>query len=213
MTLFFDASQTLLSQYANSPVMGAVISSLNEAMDRQQLADDFYDLVWNVETARGYALDIWGRIVGVGRALYVPDGQYLGFAGVPEIFQFGGGVFYGGGSFAPNYLMTDAMYRRVILAKAALNITDGTTPALNAILMALFPNYGNVYAVDGNDMTMTIVFQFAPSIIDYAIASQSGVIPKPAGVGLTIIAPPLIELTMDSDEYSWDGESHSWGET
>ncbi len=32
----------------------------------------FYDLVWNVATAQGWGLDVWGRIVGVTRNLNIP---------------------------------------------------------------------------------------------------------------------------------------------
>lgn len=187
--IFFDFRAALLSQYANSPVLLSLLDALNYAVDRKVDFDAFYDTIWNVDTAQGFGLDIWGRIVGVGRALFVPDGEYLGFSDSSDAFPFGSGVFYGAGDFTPNYLMPDIAYRRVILAKAALNITDGSIPAINAILMNLFPSYGNVYVRDNADMTMTFVFDAAPSKIDYAIVTQSGVLPKPAGVSFTVEHP------------------------
>ncbi|GGN49291.1 hypothetical protein GCM10011349_19780 [Novosphingobium indicum] len=187
--LFFDARQVLLSQYANSPILVALIGALNEAVDMQERFNDFYDNVWNVDTAVGFGLDIWGRIVGVSRALYVSDQDYLGFSESTENFPFGEGIFYGGGNLTPNYKLSDDAYRRLIMAKAALNITNGSIPAINAILRALFPEHGNVYVRDNNDMTMTYVFGAALSKVDYAIVSQSGVLPKPVGVSFTVEQP------------------------
>lgn len=186
---FFSVRATFLSQYANSPVLAALLQSLGSVIDRQADFEAFFDAVWNIDTAEGFGLDIWGRIVGVGRALYVPEGEFLGFSASSDAYPFGSGVFYGAGSFSPNYLMTDLAYRRVILAKAAMNITDGSIPAINAILMALFPGYGNVYVRDNADMTMTFVFGAAPSTIDYAIVTQAAVLPKPVGVSFTVEHP------------------------
>ncbi|WP_374413308.1 DUF2612 domain-containing protein [Novosphingobium colocasiae] len=188
-SLFFDARRTLLSQYANSPVLMALVKAFNEALEPQALFNAFYDYVWNIDTARGFGLDIWGRIVGVSRALYVSDEEYLGFTEGEDFQPFGQGIFYGGGNFTPNYKLSDDAYRRLIMAKAALNITDASIPAINAILMALFPGYGNVYVRDNGDMTITYVFGAALSKVDYAIVSQSGVLPKPVGVSFTVEQP------------------------
>lgn len=189
MARFFDPAQTLLSQYANSPVLTDLIDRLSMAIDRQEDFDAFHDIIWNIDTAAGFGLDIWGRIVGVGRALYVPDEEYLGFSEAGDAYPFGEGIFYGGTSATPNYLLTDTAYRRVIMAKAALNITDGSIHAINAILMALFPSSGNVYVRDNRDMTLTYVFGAPITRIEYAIVTQANVLPRPAGVGFTVETP------------------------
>ena len=51
---------------------------------------------------------------------------------------------------------------------------------MNQILINLFngKGYGNVYVTDGEDMTMTITFTNAPSAVDLAIISTSGVFPR-----------------------------------
>lgn len=187
--LYFGPRSVVLSQYANSPVLMALVEALSEANDRAIDFDAFYDTVWNIETAVGFGLDIWGRIVGVTRALAISDAAYLGFSDSSEAVPFGSGIFYGAGSLTPNFRMTDEAFRRVILAKAALNITDGSIPAINAILRALFPGYGNVYVRDNADMTMTFVFGARLSKVDYAIVSQSGVLPRPVGVSVTVEQP------------------------
>lgn len=187
--LFLDPRQTVLSQYANSPVLLALIDALGGAIDRQQSLNDFYDWIWNVDTAQGFGLDIWGRIVGVTRSLFIPSAQYLGFSNATDDYPFGDGVFWRAANIAPNYQLTDMAYRQLVLAKAALNITDSSIPAINAILRALFPTYGNVYVRDNRDMTLTYVFGAALSKVDYAIVTQSGVLPRPLGVSMTVETP------------------------
>lgn len=187
--LAFESRSVLLSQYANSPILIALIIAFNEAMDRRAMFDSFYSNVWNIDTAIGFGLDIWGRIVGVSRALFISDESYLGFSEAEDWESFGTGIWYGAGSLTPNYKLSDDAFRRLIMAKAASNITDGSIPAINAILMALFPGHGNVYVRDNGDMTMTYVFGSTLSKVDYAIVSQSGALPKPIGVSYTVEQP------------------------
>lgn len=186
---FFAIRDTVLSQYANSPILLAIIDTMGEAIDRRAQFNGFLDWVWNVDSAQGFGLDILGRIVGVARSLYISDAEYLGFSDQPTAVPFGQGVFYSAQSLTPNYSVADDAYRQMILAKAALNITNCSIPSVNAILRALFPKYGNVYVRDNGNMTMTYVFSAAPSKVDYAIVTQSGALPKPAGVAVTVEAP------------------------
>lgn len=60
--------------------MVALIESMNEWIDPAADFQSFYDYVWNVDTAQGFGLDDWGKIVGVSRYLQVPETDYFGFA-------------------------------------------------------------------------------------------------------------------------------------
>ena len=186
---FFDARQTVLSQYANSPVLLSLIDSFSDAIDRQSDIDAFYRAVWDLTTANSYGLDVWGRILGVSRALYISTGTFLGFSDDTQAKPFGQGIFFSGAKLTANFALTDAAYRNVLFAKAALNITDSSISSINAILMALFGGYGNCYVRDNEDMTMTFVLGAAPSKVDYAIITQSGVLPQPVGVSFTVEYP------------------------
>jgi hypothetical protein len=176
--------QTILSQYANSPVLLALLTRLNSALDQGANIDAFYKSIWDLRTATGYGLDVWGRIVGVSRILHLPDPNvmYFGWVSDPTERSFGYGTWAGRRSQTSNYALTDDAFRRLIFAKAALNITDGSIPAINRALMTLFPNHGNCYVRDGGGMTMTYVFGAPLSQLELAIVSQSGVLPKPVGV-------------------------------
>jgi hypothetical protein len=178
----FNVLETILSQYANSPVLLAILQAFSAANDRAANVQAFYDQMWNVETAVGYGLDVWGRIVGVTRVLQVPVGGFLGFNEATDALTFGFGIWGGRGTLTSNYALSDVAFRRLVLAKAALNITDGSIPHINATIIALFPNHGNCYIRDNLDMTSTFVFGSTLSALELAIVTQSGVLPKAAGV-------------------------------
>jgi hypothetical protein len=185
----FDWFATVISQYANSPVLLKLIENFAGYIDPTRNIDEFFRLLWNVDTAQGYGLDVWGRIVGVSRVLFLPatGGEFLGFEEAGDAFTLGHAPFFSvGGTLTENFTLSDAAYRRLIFAKALANISDGSIPSINQILINLFSEYGNCYVVDNNDMTLTYTFGSELSPVDFAIVTQSGVLPRPAGVTATI---------------------------
>jgi hypothetical protein len=191
----FDYRETIVSQYQNSPTLYQLIENFYGYLNPTFNVEQFYNLVWNVDTAQGWGLDVWGRIVGVGRVVKVPtDGNtYLGFFQTPQdpqITGFDQGPFYSAANSASsNYTMTDSQYRAVILAKALANISDGSARGINQILLNLFPGRGNCYVRDNLDMSLTYVFEFLPTPVELATIVQSGVLPRPAGVSVDYELP------------------------
>jgi hypothetical protein len=186
----FDVRQTVISQYANSPILTALLDSLAQAFDVSALFDAWYRDVWNIDTAVGWGLDVWGRIVGVRRVLKIPSTDtFLRFEETGDPDSLGNAPFETGGSSSSNYALSDDAYRKLILAKAALNITDASIPSINRILTALFPTYGNCYVRDDGGMALTYVFGATLTPVDFAIVTQSGVLPKPLGVTASAESP------------------------
>ncbi len=180
---FFDVNLTVLSQYANSPVMLQMIAYFSEWLDLGNRFREFYSLIWNIDTAVGPGLDVWGRILGVSRVLQVPSGDYLGFEQQAEALTFDHGIWFRGVSLTDSTSLTDDAYRVLLMAKAALNITDSSIPAINRILLALF---GDGYVRDNLDMTMTYVFSVPLDPVQTSIVFNSGVLPRPCGVLATV---------------------------
>lgn len=196
----FDFEQTVISQYANSPTLLQLCKNMNDYIDQSANFADFYNNVWNVDTAVGFGLNIWGKIVGVSRLLHIPNTtDYVGFdnsATPPPDWQTMGsnqppqpavgGAMYTGYNASQTYLLPDDSYRQLILAKAFANICTTTAPAINTILQNL---YGPGAAWVLNDGPMKIIYNlnFVPSAIQLAILEQSGVIPTPPGVAATIV--------------------------
>ncbi len=185
-----NVGTTVLSQYGNSATILALIDAINQWFDPMNLIDDWYDKLWNVATAQGYGLDVWGRIVGVQRVLNVAVGKYWGYAEATTLSAdpYGQSPFYRGEPLTDNFALSDEAFRLLIMAKAAANITDGSIPSINAILMALFPGRGNAWIADGLDMTMTYTFAFNPPLteVEQAIVQQSGVLPRSTGVTMFV---------------------------
>lgn len=187
----FDVWSTIISQYANSERLTQVINDFADCVDQTLDFDLLFDIIWNVETAVGYGLDVWGRIVGVSRTLTISTLKYFGFEQqAPAVDVFGpGGVspFYSGVNATTNFDLTDEAFRTLILAKALANICDGSITAINRILLLLFPGRGACYVTDGGNMTMTYTFNFELSPVEVAIVSSSGALPKPVGVSATVV--------------------------
>lgn len=166
-----DVEQTIVSQYGNSATITQLVHNMNLYLDPRADFDTFFDYVWNVETAEGFGLDIWGRIVGVDRSINVPADTPN-----PGMFPFTAGV----------YEMDDDQYRTVILIKALANITNCTAEGLNQLLSNLFATQGRCYVRDTGSMSMVYTFEFWLQPFEYVIITQYQVAPRPAGVLATV---------------------------
>lgn len=187
----FDWQETIISQYANSDKLVALVGSFASACDQKADMDAFYDLLWNIQTATGYGLDVWGRIVVVNRTLEV-NSRYFGFDEGNENSDydpFNQSPFYSGGGTTTSYRLEDDAFRLLIYAKALANITYGSIPGINAILQLLFPMRGPVYVEDNGNMEMTYVFGFVPTPVEVAIVETSNVMPRPTGVSVAYSIP------------------------
>lgn len=190
----FSYWSTILSQYANSPIITTLIGNFQQYVDQTLNMESLYDNIWNVATASGYGLDVWGRIVGVQRVVQIQTTKFFGFdeMGTASIEPFGPGgkgAFYNGVLSTSSFALSDQTFRTLIFAKAMANITNGSIPSINAILRSLFPGRGNCFVTDGLNMTMTYTFDFPLAAFEFAIVSTSGVLPKPTGVAATIVFP------------------------
>ncbi len=202
----FDPWSTIINEYSNSPILTSIITSFAAAADQTVNFQSFYDNIWNIDTAIGYGLDLWGRIVGVNRVIQIVSTDWWGFEeALPGSLTFntnvtyiggiwsetdtnqGGGTFYTGSDATQNFALSDDQYRRVILAKAAFNITDCSIPAINQLLLNLFPNRGNAYVIEG-PMSLTYMFSFSLTPAEYGIVANAGILPQPTGVTISIVA-------------------------
>jgi Protein of unknown function (DUF2612) len=187
-----DWIKTVVSQYGNSATLLQLIESFNENLDPAQNFNDFYQYIWDIDTAVGIGLDIWGRIVGVSRVLtFAAPPTYLGFHdGLTDYAPLGQAPFNAGIAVTQNFSLSDAAFRALILVKAAANIAATSTQALNQLLTSLFAGRGRCYVNDLGNMKMRYTFEFYLQPYELAILSSSGALPRPAGVGISILQAP-----------------------
>lgn len=158
-------SQTIISQYGVSPTILALIEKLNLAIDPDADLDAFYAWIFNVDSAQGFGLDIWGRIVGVNRTIET----------------------------APPTVLLDDQFRALILLKALSNISRDTSPAINILLQTWLAGRGKCYVNDLGNMEIRYMFEFTLEPFEVAIITKSGIFLRPAGVGGWVVdfVPPV----------------------
>jgi len=181
--------QTIVSQYGNSPILKAFIQSFDDCIAPDADIDNFYSYVWDVDTAQGFGLDILGRIVGVTRVLNVqPTSTYLGFEegqslAAADYQSFNHGIFYTGPATS-SQVLSDSAFRVLILVKALSNISDGSVYSYNKLLRILFNQ--KVYCVEIGPLQVQYVFETPLQPYEVAILANNNVIPRPAGVIITL---------------------------
>jgi hypothetical protein len=190
-------SDTVIAQYANSPIMLALLGSFNAAISPHIDFDLVYNNILNINTATGYGLDVLGRWVGVSRLITIPpNSNFVGWREANSWQPWGQAPWWDGnteeltaGSIVS---LNDAVFRQVVLAKALANISNCSAPAINSILRVLFGNVQGslAYVKDTGNMSMVIYFQANISNIQLYIITQKSIIPKPAGVQASIWTPP-----------------------
>lgn len=182
-----------MKQYAASPIIQKLIED-RRGYFNTGWQDQTYNIVWNVDTAQGFGLDIWGRIVVIGRQLQIPNTEYFGFNTTtpPESWNpFDQESFYSGEGSTQAFTLADPAYRVLILAKALSNISATDSQSLNGVLQQLFPGRGRAWVNDLGGMSMRFVFEFSLEPWEMAVLTNGNVIPRPAGVLAYIFQAPL----------------------
>lgn len=191
-----------MRQYAASPRIKQLVTYNTEYFSASWV-DEFYSVVWNVDTAQGFGLDIWGRIVGLegGRYLQVDAGFYLGFYSKtpPEWGTFNNGTLFNGKKGTDTFKLEDSAFRLIILAKALTNISDCTVPSLNRMLQALFPGRGRCWVNDLQGMEIRYAFEFELLPWEKSIINSDS-LPRPGGVLVSVAEIPLETLGFSEAE-------------
>lgn len=190
-----SVKDTILTQYAASTNLRSLIETFNSAMDMSEFTEEFLTAIWDVSTATGYGLDVWGKIVGVSRLLNVRESAtYLGFdealisSSDDSPKPFNEAPFFEGKQLTSTVRLADDGYRKLIMAKAMANITDCSIPSLNKALYYLFGEQGSAFVTITGVMSMSYVFDYDLSPVEWAILLNSNAIAKPAGVSVSIMS-------------------------
>lgn len=179
-----------MRQYGNSPIIQQLVANLQAYFDVDAAIDEFYNKIWNIDTANSFGLDIWGRIVGIGRTITTEsDTPFFGFETTNDSFvPFDQGTFYDDDRATTTYTMDDDMYRKVILCKAMSNIVRPNAQTINSMLQYLFDGK-RCYVLDTGGMSMRYVFAFYLKNWQKTLVT-SDILPRPAGVLVEIVEIP-----------------------
>lgn len=187
----FHIEDTIQSQYACSPHINALARGFWELINPKGDIDLFYRLCFDLDTAQGVALDIWGRILGMPRSMQAVSEigvPYLGFinkkAPVKETKGFNQEPFYYGATERHLELSDDA-YRLMLKTKAMANISTGSLADLNRMLSALLPR-AEVQIFRTAPMMLKIVATGALTDYERSLLTRGDLPPIPTGVGLEV---------------------------
>ena len=184
----WDIAETVQSQYATSKRMRAVIDAFWQAINPKADIDLLYRKLVNPRTAEGYGLDVWGRIVAIGRSFLAVDDDtpYFGFdppEGVKNerLNSFGNAPFYK--TIYGKVELADPMFRTYVFLKALINIGDSSLASLNQAVKLLFPD-ADIQILHTGTMVLRVLILSPLSESDKAALDNLPWLP--AGVGLEI---------------------------
>ena len=182
----WDIAETVQSQYATSKRMRAVIDAFWQAINPKSDIALLYKKLVNPRTAEGWGLDIWGRIVAIGRSYLAveDDTPYFGFdppEGVKNerLNSFGNAPFYK--QIMGKVRLADTMYRTYVFLKALINISNSSLASLNQAVKLLFPD-ADIQILHTGTMVLRVLVLSPLSESDKAALDNLSWIP--AGVGL-----------------------------
>ena len=184
----FHIDATIQSQYAASPHITALVEAFWQALKPDADIKSIYDNMVNLDTAAGFGLDVWGRIVAIGREYATKDvtSPYWGYeppVGVsnPRMRNFNNAPYYK--ERTGKIKLSDNAYRTYIFLKAMINIGDGSLASLNRMIRVLFPSASiALLHVDTMVLRLLIQDEIAQADLD-ALLNLPWL---PAGVGLEV---------------------------
>lgn len=196
--------ETILSQYSNSPHILGLTEAFATAIDPTDDIRLFYDKIFNIETAEGKGLDIWGRILALPRTVLGVNTDWFGYdeSGLKPFAQ---APFYNPLLATSNFHISDDRYRKMLLFKAHANISATSAKDIADTLTEVLEV--PVGCIDNGDMTITIYVATATMSDEERFTLRSYVkLMTPAGVGVDIkIFDPLQGLGFkDSEMNSFD---------
>lgn len=197
---------TILTQYSASQNLLNIIDTFNQATNLDDFTEEFISRVWDLTTCETFGLDVWGKIVGIGRYITAPiENNSFGFDeadGGDQIYPtpFNDSPFYGGVQETTNVRLGDDAYRTLIFCKAFSNISIATIPDINKFLKILFYQRGRAYCVNYRNMTIGMTFEFQLAPYEESILTNYDVAPIPSGVLLNInqIVTPYFGFATDA---------------
>ena len=171
---------TILSQYSASPRILALAHGFALRLDPAPDIDLFFEKVFDIETAQGWGLDNWGRILGVPRGVQVATVDWFGYYG-SGLQPWNQAPFFNTQQATNNYPLTDEAYRKLLMYKAAANISSADAATINRLLKQIFPDTFD-HIVDNGDMSIRAVFNDYLQPVEIGILNTYGALNKGAGV-------------------------------
>ncbi len=200
-----DIMKSLLWQYNEAERLEALVRLKQEWYDanQQEFWESWYRDVFNLDTANDFGLTVWSIILGI--ALNTTENAQpvtwptWGFGTYNQNFTRGNFRRINSGTI----VLSREQKRLVLKLRYFQLVTKGAVSEINAFMAYIFGE-GNVYVLDGLNMTAIYVFTFVPDSQLQFVLQRFDLLPRPAGVGLNYIINPEIAFGFDEFHVNFD---------
>ena len=195
----FDFSVDLLAailwQYNDAANLQSILQQKQDWFNenQEQFWIDFYNNIFNLETANEFGLAVWAIILGLPLFINAPptpdDVPIFGFGSANGAVNFDNGIL--GEQNGTVYNLPLETKRTALKLRYFQITSSGTVPETNRMLDYVFGSKGKAFLEDYGDMTQGYIFLF-PVTWDLAyIFNNLDILPRPAGVGSSWIDATL----------------------
>lgn len=181
------AKSRVINEYRSKPRMTKWLTMLPEIANEQleRALDQVYGS-YDVDTVSGEQLDVIGRIVGVPRPI-LRGAAYdvFGYSGNDTYTNYNVAPYIGDGAMVDTPLNND-LYRKLVKAKIARNVSDGTIDSIIE-LVEMIIDIKVTALIDSGDMTFDIGIASELDNTTEYLLNNFDIIPRPQGVRLGVI--------------------------
>lgn len=186
-----DLLKAIIWEYNTATNLQALLQSKQDwyTANQTQFWTDWYNNVFNLETANDFGCAVWAIILDVPITLLTPP---VKSKRTPFGFDATNRSNFNNYNFSPTASepvdFTTAEKRLILRLRYRQLVARGTVPEINKILADLIvPVYGPAYILDGLNMTQRLICKFPiPSSLQ-TILTDYDLIPRPAAVQMTIV--------------------------
>ena len=181
------AKSRVINEYRSKPRMTKWLTMLPEIANEQleRALDQVYGS-YDVDTVSGEQLDVIGRIVGVPRPISRGAAyDVFGYSGNDTYTNYNVAPYIGDGAMVDTPLNND-LYRKLVKAKIARNVSDGTIDSIIE-LVEMIIDIKVTALIDNGDMTFDIGIASELDNTTEYLLNNFDIIPRPQGVRLGVI--------------------------
>lgn len=110
-----ELKEFIQSQYSASPKICGLLETFRDNISPKTDINLFYEMIFDISTARGAGLNTWGNILVMERSIEDPETGFM-------------------------MSLSDEGYRTLLMYKALANIMDATPASLNRLISILYPD-------------------------------------------------------------------------
>lgn len=213
----------LLWQYDNAPNLRQLLQYEQDFSDANIAGfwQNWYDNIFNIDTAGTFGLEVWGLIMGLRRPYQEPENYHVNqlkqFELYDETTRLWHTIWLSGSAPAlriqtegqildSRTFVDDDTYRLFLKAQMFLFNSNGSMKDINTYLDMLFEGKP-VFAINNLNMSVTVVFYYQPSSRDLGLINSPEFLPLPAGVDSDVI------IASTDGTFGFDGQELStWGD-